>query len=276
MQAPVTSERPFASAGGEKILARLYWVSTFLLAAALLSAIVAAAAGADTNVPEASLLVSATASTLLALARQLPGQNVLLAALITALIGGLAHALGAKAGIPFGPILFSPEAGLKLFDTLPWTMPLLWIVAVLNSRGVARLVLRPWRKIRIYGFWLMGLTALFTMLFDFALEPLAAHAKHYWVWTSASPALTPQGAPVSNAVGWFVVTLLILAFATPSLINKQLSKRSVPDFHPLAVWLGAILFFGVASALHGFWVATTIDAIIGVVTAAFAIRGAKW
>jgi len=269
-------ESPFAPANGGIFLARVYWVSTFLLAAAYLSALFAVGARSDTSLPEAWLLLFATVSTLAALARQLPAQNVILAALITALIGGMAHILGVKSGIPFGPFLFGSEAGLKLFDTLPWIMPLLWVVAVLNSRGVARLVLRPWRKVRAYGVWLMGLTAVFTMLFDGALEPFAARLKHYWIWTAGGISLTPHGAPVSNPAGWFMVTLLILAFATPVLINKQLSKRSAPDFHPLAVWVGGILLFGVASALQGFWLAVATDAVVCVVTAGFAIRGAKW
>ena len=276
MQTPFMPERPFVPASAEKVLARVHGVSTFMLAAVFLAALIAVLIGTDTNLPEAWLLLLATVSTVVALTRQLPAQNVLLAAIITALIGGVAHSLGAKAGLPFGPILFGSAAGLKLFDTLPWIMPLLWVVAVLNSRGVARLVLRPWRKMRTYGFWLMGLTALFTMLLDCALEPFATHIKHYWIWTAGGFSLTPQGAPVSNLVGWFVVTLLILAFATPVLINKQLSKRSAPEFHSLAVWLGGIVLGGVAAAGHGFWPAVTLDAVIGAVIASFAIRGARW
>ena len=269
-------KNPFKPASGDKLLARVCLVSTFLLATAFLSTLVAVIVKSDTSLPEAWLLLFATASTLATLARQLPAQNVLLAALITALIGGVAHIFGAKAGIPFGPIMFGSEAGLKLFGTLPWIMPLLWVVIILNSRGVARLVLRPWRKMRAYGFWLIGLTALFTMLFDCALEPFATHMKHYWIWMAGGFSLTPQGAPIANSAGWFIVTLLILAFATPTLINKQLSKRSVPDFHPLGVWLGGVLLFGVASAARGFWPVAATDAVIGIVTAGFAIRGARW
>jgi hypothetical protein len=60
------------------------------------------------------------------------------------------------------------------------------------------------------------------------------------------------------------------------MINKQLSKRSVPDFHPLAVWLGAVLIFAVGSAMHGFWLAVAADAIISTVVVVFAFRGARW
>ena len=276
MSAPARPKNRTASHRGEKSPAPAHWLSTFLLAVSFVSTLIAIGIRSDANWPEALLLVLATAATLVALARQLPAQNVLFVAGIIAFMGGATHAVGTKIGIPFGPFLFTSEAGGRLFGVLPWTIPLLWVVAVLNSRGVARLVLRPWRKTRTYGFWLIGLTALFTTLFDCALEPFAAHAKHYWIWTAGSFSLTPQGAPLANSVGWFLVTVLMLAFATPLLINKQLSKRSAPDFHPLAVWVGAILIFGLGAAMNGLWPAVSVDAVIGITSLIFAVRGGKW
>jgi putative membrane protein len=275
MQAPAVTQNPTASAHAAKNLALLYWLSALLLGAIYFSTLIAVALQSDSNWLEAVLLPLAVVGTLVALARQLPSQNVLLAAAIIAGIGGGAHLLGAKTGIPFGSFWFDPEAGGKLFGILPWTIPLLWVVAVLNSRGMARLVLRPWRKIHAYGFWLIGLTALFTMLFDCALEPFAT-CKHYWLWTAGNVPLTSKGLPLADLVGWFIVTLLILAFVTPMLINKQLSKRSVPDFHPLTVWFGGILLFAVGSALNGLWIAVAADAIIAILAAIFAMRGARW
>jgi uncharacterized membrane protein len=275
---PVNSKREILSTPDPagRLLTRVYWLSTFLLAAGFLYAVIAVGTKSDSNWPEALLLLLATVSTLAALARQLPAQNVLLASCPIAVIGAGTHAVGAKSGIPFGPFMFGPEIGWKFFNLLPWAMPLLWVVAVLNSRGVARLALRPWRKMRTYGFWLIGLTALFTMIFDCALEPFAVQAKHYWIWTTTGYSLTPQGAPVSNSVGWFIITVLMLAFATPALINKQLSKRSAPDFHPLAVWLGGVLLFAVGAAMHGLWPAVAVDAAIGIAVTVFAVRGARW
>jgi uncharacterized membrane protein len=276
MPLPAISKLPSATAHGGKWTTRIYWLSTFLLAAGFLHAVAGVGMKSDSNQPEALLLLLATAGTLAALARQLPAQNVFLAAAIIALIGAVVHTVGVESGIPFGPFIFGPEIGQKFFSTLPCAMPLLWVVAVLNSRGVARLILRPWRKIRTYGFWLIGLTALFTMLFDCALEPFAAHAKHYWIWITPGYSLTPLGAPISNSVGWFIVPVLMLAFATPVLINKQLSKRSAPDFHPLAVWLGGILLFAIGAAMNGLWPAVVVDAVIGIIATIFAIRGGRW
>ena len=225
---------------------------------------------------EAGLLVLAVVVTIVALARHLPLQNVLAVALFIGFAGGAAEFLDLKTGIPFGP--FTPEhnTGPKILSGLPWALPLVWIVAVLNSRGVARLILRPWRKYHGYGFWLIYITAVLAMLFDFAFEPFASHVKKYWFWGATKLPLSWQGVPLVNCFGWLVVTLLILAFITPMLINKQPHKRLGSDFHPLAIWLGGILLFGTAAALNRLWAAAAADAAIGIVTAVFAIRGARW
>jgi uncharacterized membrane protein len=226
--------------------------------------------------PEALLVVLATMGIISVLTRQLPLQNVLLAAFITALIGGVAHAVGAVAQIPFGPFIFSHHAGPEIFKTLPWLLPFVWVVVVLNSRGTARLILRPWRKTKTYGLWVIGLTSVLTLFFALALDPFASRVKHYWIWTSTKFPLEWYGAPLINFLSWAFVTLLILVLVTPALINKQLSKRSSPDFYPLLVWAGAILVFGVACAQHQLWLAVGVDAAVVVVTSVFAIRGAKW
>jgi uncharacterized membrane protein len=263
----------------EKMKLWFHRLFTALLAAAL--ALALAANGLALNLPgkpgwpEALLMVLATAATITALARQLPLQNVLLAAFFIALIGGAVHALGVTMGIPFGPFLFGAEAGPQLFKTLPWAMPLIWAVVILNSRGVARLILRPWRKIRNYGLWLMGLTAALAMLFDLAFDPFAARMKHYWLWLPTRFPVTWQGAPLMNFLSWAAVSLLMLALVTPALINKKPARRT-PDFHPLAVWLGAILLFGITSAAHEMWPPAVLDGTIAILAATFAIRGGRW
>jgi len=276
MRPPASPKNQAAPAAGGKILARAHLVSIFLLAAAFALVLAKLFTPIHSDWPEAILLLLATVSTLLALARQLPMQNVLLAAAGIALIGGAAHALGARTGIPFGPFIFSAELKPQFFETLPWAIPLIWVVVLLNSRGAARLILRPWRKTRTYGFWLIGFTAALTMFFDLALDPFASRIKHYWFWMPTKFPLTWMGAPLVNFLGWAFLTVLILAFITPALINKQLSKRRSPDFQPLCVWLGAILIFGIASAQNGLWAAVAVDAAVGIVTAIFAVRGARW
>ena len=226
--------------------------------------------------PDALLLIFAGVSSMAALARQLPLQNILTATAAIALMGGAAHVLNAWLKIPFGPQLFRADAGPKIINDLSWAMPVLWATAVLSSRGVARLVLRPWRKMKTYGYWLMGVTAVLVVLWEFALEPYASHVKHYWLWTPTKFPLAWFGAPLVNFLAWLFVTLLMLAFVTPTLIKKQPGTRGGADYHPLAVWLGAVVLFAVATALNRLWAATAAEAAIGLVTAVFAIRGGRW
>jgi uncharacterized membrane protein len=226
--------------------------------------------------PELLLLVSGLACTITALAQRLPLQNVLLAVFVIAVIGGAVHALGAITGIPFGPFTFGESIGPEMFKTLPWAVPGIWVLAVLNSRGVARLILRPWRKISAYGFWLMGVTAALTLLFDFALEPFASRIKNYWLWTPTKFPVTWQGAPVSNFLAWAAMSLLLAVVIAPALINKQPGKRNTPDFHPFALWLGAILLFGAGCARQGLLPAAVADGILAVIVTVLAVRGGTW
>jgi hypothetical protein len=225
---------------------------------------------------EAVLIFLTATATIIALARHLPVQQVLLGAGIIGGIGGLAHGLAAATAIPFGPIQFL-DVGPRLFDYLAWPMPVIWVIAVLNSRGVARLILRPWRKTRRYGFWLLGMTATLSVLFDLALEPFASQARKFWMWMPTKLPVTWFDAPITNLVGWILVVLLILAFATPCLINKEKRPRqSTPDYHPLMVWLLCMALFGVGTFCTGAWLAGAFAAGIGLLVAAFALRGARW
>ena len=152
----------------------------------------------------------------------------------------------------------------------------MWIIAIFNSRGVARLILRPWRRVKNYGYLLIALTAALALAFDLALEPFAAHVKHFWLWQPTKVAVTWHGASPVAFVGWTFVALLIMAFITPSLIRKQPGAPPPPDYTPVALWFGAVGLFAAGAAQAGFWSAVTVDAILAASVAVFCWRGAKW
>jgi len=258
----------------------LHWLLTVLFAAAFVFVAVALFRPlkfpGDAGWPEAVLLLTGVACTVTAQVQRLPLQNVLLAVFIIIVIGGAVHTLGALTGIPFGLFRFGPGIGSKIFQTLPWAVPLIWVMAVMNSRGVARLILRPWRKISGYGLWLMGTTAALTLLFDFAFEPFASRVRHYWLWEPMKIPVAWEGVPVSNFLGWAAVSVLIALVIAPALINKQPGKRNTPDFHPFAVWLGLLLLFGAGCALRGLLAAAVADGILAAIVTVLAIRGGTW
>jgi uncharacterized membrane protein len=226
--------------------------------------------------PDGLLLASALATSMLALGRRLPFQNVLTATGLIVLLAGVLLGLTAWTGIPFGPIFYTGNAGAKLGDLLPWTLPLWWVVLLLNGRGVARLILRPWRKTPYYGFWVIGLTAALLVAFDLGLEPFAVFVRDYWLWR------TPRGvpawftAPWVNFLTWFVTASAILVFSVPWLINKNPVKRPM-DYHPLIVWLVLNAWLALGNGLHDrCWPAAVVTVTAGIITAVQAIRGAQW
>jgi uncharacterized membrane protein len=231
-------------------------ISQALLALTVVAAIAAGAlahALPDAVWPVGVLLVAASASALASLARTLQTQNVFVAAAMILVLAGGVVFLGAKTAIPFGPVIFTDNCGEQLFGALPLTPPLLWLVVILNCRGVARLILRPWRKLRTYGFRVIGLTMLLAVLFDLGLEPFATRVNRFWLWQSQGKSFTWFGAPWVNFLGWAMTALLLLAFTTPWLINKMPGGRRPPDFHPLVAWLTLNLFLAASLALHQFW-----------------------
>jgi len=228
--------------------------------------------------PEGLLVVLATATTLASLARQLPGQNVMLASVVIVVSAGAVQTLDAFLSIPFGGCHYHVDRiGPKLFEPLPWAAPVIWLVAILNSRGVARLILRPWRKTRTYGFWVMGITVLLVVLFDVGLEPFATRVKQYWQWDWARARLPVDwyGTPLTTFLGWAVTSLIILAFVTPALINKKPVKHP-PDYQPLALWVMLNVLFLTGSAAQHLWLAAGVTAIVAATVAVFAVHGGRW
>ena len=225
---------------------------------------------------DTAFIILATCGTLASLWRQLPLQNIILVALGIAVIGGGLSALGTRTALPFGPFFYGTAMGPQMFKTLPWAMPLVWLVIILNSRGVARMILRPWRKNKKYGFRAIALAGILVLLFDVVLEPFATLVKHYWHWVPTAVPVTWQGAALVNFLSWGFSAVLMLLFVTPVLISKKPRTRSGPDYHPLCLWLGGIIIFATGCGVHGIWLPVIVDAAIGITTTVFAIRGAMW
>jgi len=216
----------------------------------------------------------AAATSLFGLARRLPGQNLIMATTLITAISSTIIVVAEKTRIPFGPRVYTDALGGRIFG-VPWPMPLLWLVVVVNSRGVARLILRPWRKTTYYGFWVIGLASLLAVLFDAGLEPFATRSRHYWFWETQVHVPGWYSAPWVNSIGWFVTALGILAFTTPWLINKQPVKQPT-DYHPLVIWLLLNLYFATGNALQHLWFAVLFALVANVIATIYAVRGARW
>jgi len=224
---------------------------------------------------QAALLGLAVLTTTISLARRLPAQNVILGSALILLGVGAIECLNAASGVPFGPQVFETRLGPKVFGLLSWPVPFLWLIAIFSCRGVARLVLRPWRHGPNYGWWVIAVAVVLVSLFNLAFEPFAAVLNRYWTW---QPTLLPgtwYGAPWVSVLGEAVTTLLILAFVTPVLINKQPGKPPPPDYHPVVVWLLLNLLFLSGYIHHRLWPAATLIAGQTVVASCFMLRALR-
>ena len=183
----------------------------------------------------AALLGLAAASSLVSLARQLPWQNVLLGTVLIALMGAATEVVVLSIGSGLG------SYGLQRAPFRPgslWELSLAWVVAILNCRGVIRLVLRRWRFASNYGFWVLGATVVWTVLF---VLNLGRFRPVQWQTPST-------GAVIGCAMG----ALITVALVTPSLINKKpVSERA--NWHPLVIWLAFNLWFVAGAIEQGRW-----------------------
>ena len=216
--------------------------------------------------PVALLAVLAGLTTLLGLARQLSPQNALAAAVVISLVTGLADAGAAAAG--YGPA-YASFAGPTIPPGVPWFAPILWVVAVLNARGVARLILRRWRAAEYFGFWLIGLAGVLVVLQALALETWAAGDRRYWSWPAGRVLSDALGAPWWHFAGVWLLGVLAQFCAVPWLINKR-PAVSPPAYHPLGVWLLLNLVLIAGAIPHCGWLAAGLGGanLLGVSLAA--------
>jgi uncharacterized membrane protein len=152
------------------------------------------------------VLILATAATLAFRARRLPAQNVLALTFLIVVLSSAVEVLNHFSGLPFGPSALASDLRPKIFGVLPWSLPLLWIVLVLNCRDLAGWILRSLRENKFYGFWLIGLASLLSALFWLAIEAIAA---------SSLPASLGK-----YFFGKLALSLLILVAIAPWLIKK--------------------------------------------------------
>jgi uncharacterized membrane protein len=221
------------------------------------------------------IICVALVATFFAMTRILPAQNVFAALGLIAAFTALIQTVGEKLGVPFGPFFYTENLGPPIFYLVPWPVIAVWIVAILNSRGTAALILRPWRDAPKYGFMSLTLTAALTVIFDAALEPYAARTHHFWVWQTQKPFLAWYGAPWVNFASRFAVTLILVACATPWLIGKKPVANPPPNYFPLAIWIILTLLLTAANSANELLPAAIFGLLATVAVAAFAWRNSR-
>jgi hypothetical protein len=206
----------------------------------------------------------AAATTVAAQTRELPVQNVLLASAIIAVAGLVGGTVDKLPSVELIEQSYSAGGGATLFGSAFWATPIMWVVLILNGRGVAKLLLRPWRRTPHYGFWVLGSAVLLVMGLEtsaVAINQCSGSMSHmtdnHWAWT--------------HWAVWTVLALVTLAVVTPMLINKSVVERA-PTPQPLLVWLAINFLVLTDAALRQVWSALGLLGGEMVLISIFALR----
>jgi hypothetical protein len=210
------------------------------------------------------LIVSSAIVSLAIYGRRLPWQNVVAIAAIVLGGTGLLEIVNARSGIPLGKIVFLPPFGAKLFGVLPWPLPIIWLVVLLNSRSVSELILKSWRENPNYGLWLLALSSVLAgfLLFNFQWHGL--EIRHDWAFPKKG-----NGSALLALNARFLLTPVWHILLTVWLINKNPNRPKL-DLYPLSVWLLLDLYFGAAALIHRHFIVGSFVLIIGFLIAVLA------
>lgn len=207
--------------------------------------------GPGWNWGDAILWCSAAATCVAGLARWMPAQNAIGAGLILAALAALVELVGQETGFPFGAYNYLGAMGEKaelgklgLLRNLPWPILLYWVAILLSSRGVARVLLRPWRRYGQYGLWVIVVAGLLSLWLVWGTETFLVKVAASKEWIRSNN-MARDVTPWTFYVAWPVASLLALVFVAPWLILKPPVKAPT-DLHPVLVWvlLAALVMVG--------------------------------
>jgi len=205
---------------------------------------------------DAITIVLAALATVFGLGRWWPAQNVIAVSFLTITLSGvLENILIVSSGTPF-----PDNAGAAIFS-VPWTLPLLWLIAMLNARSVARLILWPKREKSTYGLWLILYTSVMTAAILLVQEEVSGR---FYNW----------GAPLALCGVRFLGALFFLAVVAPFLIPKG-AVIPPPDYRPVVIWAVLNAYLVIVAAHEHKWEAAGVIVVLNGILTTIGLRWRK-
>lgn len=175
--------------------------------------------------------------------------------------GGLvAEAVGVATGLPFGHYAYTGTLGPELLG-VPVVVPLAWVMMAWPALVVARTLVARGPAVAAVG--AVALTA-----WDVFLDPQMVAAGH-WTWFDTAPALPLiPGIPLTNYIGWLLVSVVIMAILDRTLPCEQFPSAPAAALY-LWVYFSSVMGHAVFFDLPGS--AITGAVIMGAVAVPFAV-----
>ena len=163
---------------------------------------------------------------------------------LTVTISFLFEGIGVTTGWLFGAYHYTEDFGPRIFNLVPYLIPVNWFMMLYPSYVMAVLILPAqssrWKR------WL-GVAAvggLIMTAWDLAMDPVMV-ARGHWVWESDGAYF---GIPIQNYLGWWVTSFTILAIY--GLLRQRWSERGPhPDIHFDRQAIGCYAITGFGSVL---------------------------
>lgn len=178
---------------------------------------------------------------------------------------------GTGTGFPFGNYAYTSYLGIKVFDHVPWTIPLSWFYVGFACYLLATVIVGKagWRHATV---WTLVLGVWFLTVWDLVLDPAMAHQDlgvKFWTWSETGPYF---GMPVKNFIGWSATGLLYMGLSR-YFWGSDLDPKTIPSRFPLAVYTANTAFAIALSLSVGLWIPVLLALFLGVIPAAMAVGG---
>ena len=141
----------------------------------------------------------------------------------TVTVALLAEAVGVATGLPFGDYDYAGSLGPRVLG-VPAVVPLAWAMMAYPALLAGRRLGSP----------LLGAPLL--VAWDLFLDPQMVDAGH-WTWADPSPGL--NGIPLTNAVGWALVSTALMALL--ARLPEVAADDRVPEALLLWTWGSSVL-----------------------------------
>lgn len=169
------------------------------------------------------------------------------------LFGFLSELVGVMYGWIFGPYQYVEE-GLMFFGVLPFDTPISWTLIILMCYEVANLIISAHLPEsssnnymrRSYRQLLSPIVAGFSAVsLDLILDPVSINPKiGSWRWLEEGPYF---GVPITNFIGWFLVTFASTLLFTLFESNNYESRQRggfIENYTPAFMYLTFLIIYG--------------------------------
>lgn len=173
---------------------------------------------------------------------------------LAGLIGFLSELIGVQYGWLFGQYKYTEVLAPNWLGT-PIVMICAWFVLIAYVKDLLlRFRISVWAEIVIGALWMMVL--------DLLIDPVAAHPFQFWNWIETG---NYYGIPFRNFVGWFIVSAVI--FAVDRWVFRNPFRE---NYWGRMVGLGIIWLYVICAFNYGYYLACVVGIGLMVVDATIA------